>query len=639
MEKKEGELRLVFNVGIAGNRKIDDNEKKIVSLKLKEILRYIKEKADEIKNNSKKIYSNDKPLLRLISSLAEGSDRIAAEIALDEKLGYKLQCPLPMSEEDFKKDFYHKDNPRLTKDSIEEFNKLIRKADSIFQLDFGRNIKPQCYLNAGLTMLEHSDVLIAVWDKNKSKGIGGTGDIVRYAREREIPVIWIDRSKINNKIKNRLKNRFKERHKNSYKQKYDIRRYYNKKLKLSLKVISYLTYAHRYAAWEDRIKKYMEDVLTPQMDSNEKFSQILTCLHNESIAKGKYLRAYSKLYSRFINSVSWTYHKENKSGDYISVVKQVRSVYDKDEASYVKPIIDNYLKADNLAIYFADMYRSAGLLRGIFPFLGAGGLLVATYWNFGSGTGVVKSLGFFLQAVFLLFTVGLSWLNKKLQWHKKFTDYRIIAESLRILIFIMPIGYTSREIRGSCSGFPWYKWYLRNFIRTAGLPDIKINRNQLKKYLQCVIDQFIKGQIVYHKEKAAMYGRINKRLSKLANLFFVLGVCTIGTRAIIYYLIQYGIMPDVFWGINFTYVNGLIITIFTVLGTLLFSVLGQSGFENLQQKNELIKSQLEELDKTKEYIGETYTEISSFILMVGELAINEVSEWRVFVKSKEIKKN
>ncbi len=36
---------------------------------------------------------NELPALRLISPLAEGSDRIAAECAL--RLGYELQCPLP----------------------------------------------------------------------------------------------------------------------------------------------------------------------------------------------------------------------------------------------------------------------------------------------------------------------------------------------------------------------------------------------------------------------------------------------------------------------------------------------------------------------------------------------------------------
>ena len=41
---------------------------------------------------------------------------------------------------------------------------------------------------------DRCDLLIAVWDGQPAQGLGGTGDVVRYAREigREVLVVWPD---------------------------------------------------------------------------------------------------------------------------------------------------------------------------------------------------------------------------------------------------------------------------------------------------------------------------------------------------------------------------------------------------------------------------------------------------------------
>src|SRR5438270_4913411 len=48
-------------------------------------------------------YSPDPPLLRVVSALAEGSDRIVANAAL--RLGFELQCSLPFDVESYQHDF------------------------------------------------------------------------------------------------------------------------------------------------------------------------------------------------------------------------------------------------------------------------------------------------------------------------------------------------------------------------------------------------------------------------------------------------------------------------------------------------------------------------------------------------------
>ena len=44
-------------------------------------------------------------------------------------------------------------------------------------------------------VVEHSDVLVAVWDGDRSRGEGGTADIVAYAADRGHLLLWVRASR------------------------------------------------------------------------------------------------------------------------------------------------------------------------------------------------------------------------------------------------------------------------------------------------------------------------------------------------------------------------------------------------------------------------------------------------------------
>jgi len=48
----------------------------------------------------------------------------------------------------------------------------------------------QGYVAVGKALLDRSDMLIAIWDGEPPQP-GGTGEVVREARERGIPVVWL----------------------------------------------------------------------------------------------------------------------------------------------------------------------------------------------------------------------------------------------------------------------------------------------------------------------------------------------------------------------------------------------------------------------------------------------------------------
>ena len=135
-------------------------------------------------------FSEVPPIVTLISSLAEGADRIAARAALDAgfALDVVLPCPAPIYARTFVDDA-----------SREEFASLSARARATLILPLAGDSAaplderlPATFEAAGLTMLAQSDILVAVWDGKPAEGRGGTGQIVEEAARRGAPVVLID---------------------------------------------------------------------------------------------------------------------------------------------------------------------------------------------------------------------------------------------------------------------------------------------------------------------------------------------------------------------------------------------------------------------------------------------------------------
>jgi hypothetical protein len=119
----------------------------------------------------------------IVSSLAEGSDRIVAYAGI--AAGIKLEAVLPFSRAEYMRDFE-------TKASRVEFEQLLALAANVFELDGAADERPRAYEAAGLFMLANIDVLIAIWDGRSAAGIGGTSEIVSRAMSDGILVVWIE---------------------------------------------------------------------------------------------------------------------------------------------------------------------------------------------------------------------------------------------------------------------------------------------------------------------------------------------------------------------------------------------------------------------------------------------------------------
>jgi hypothetical protein len=129
--------------------------------------------------------ANTASTLVIVSSLAEGSDRIVAAAGL--AAGFALQAVLPFEKAEYERDFE-------TPMSRSEFEELLGRACDVFELDGAADERPRAYEAAGLFMLANIDVLVAIWDGGVAAGIGGTAQIVERAIADGIAVVWIEPS-------------------------------------------------------------------------------------------------------------------------------------------------------------------------------------------------------------------------------------------------------------------------------------------------------------------------------------------------------------------------------------------------------------------------------------------------------------
>lgn len=117
----------------------------------------------------------------VISSLAEGADRLVAEEALARKM--MLVVPLPLAKTLYMQDF-------ATQESREEFTRLLRHTHRLVELPV-QSTRVGSYELAAQYVLENCDVLLAVWDGLAEQGVGGTGSTVRRARQLGVPIAWV----------------------------------------------------------------------------------------------------------------------------------------------------------------------------------------------------------------------------------------------------------------------------------------------------------------------------------------------------------------------------------------------------------------------------------------------------------------
>lgn len=119
------------------------------------------------------------PPLCVVSSLAAGADQLVAHVVLEE--GGGLQAIVPSAGYE----------ATLDADDLHSYEELLTQAAEITRLEFDEPSEA-AYWAAGKEIVARCDLLVAIWDGRPARGLGGTGDVIDYARTsgKDVRVIW-----------------------------------------------------------------------------------------------------------------------------------------------------------------------------------------------------------------------------------------------------------------------------------------------------------------------------------------------------------------------------------------------------------------------------------------------------------------
>jgi hypothetical protein len=153
------EIPLWLRIGVFGHRGISPDHRGLMRA-VGEALAAI----TDIQESMRVEYTHMRIGLAVVSSLAEGADRVLARAILARQAA-RLEVVLPMDRDDYSSDFH-------LPGSRDDFDDLMHKGT--VDIVGSAKSRKHAYESAGQAVVDRSDVVVAVWDGKHARGRGGT---------------------------------------------------------------------------------------------------------------------------------------------------------------------------------------------------------------------------------------------------------------------------------------------------------------------------------------------------------------------------------------------------------------------------------------------------------------------------------
>jgi len=356
--------------------------------------------------------------------------------------------------------------------SRRELEQLLDRATtvSILPRAASRDIQGLAYASAGEQLISRCDVLIALWDGRPPRGRGGTAEMLLSAAARGKPCIWISaegQPEVDDNLERRTAADF------------------------------YRVVATRVAALPDPDADLREPTLAPLHDAFGALDDFNSAL----LPRGYEPRLEEQLGSRGQDS-EW--------------------------------VTSAFLRASLLAArnrrWFDWSARAVALLA-----TAAGICLAISLTDFGR-----ESDWWAWAEAGCLVAVGLGVIAiHRMRWHRRWLCYRLLAERLRSAYYLAPTGVDFRRSAGFEAVFVERRseeWLLRSFEEVWDRrPQATTNREpsagEVEKLKRRLADEWIAGQIAYHRGKARHHARWDRILTYAAIGLFVLTILVAAAHA------------------------------------------------------------------------------------------------------------
>jgi hypothetical protein len=128
-------------------------------------------------------------LVVVMTALAEGADRLVAEEALALAMPVSVVLPMPRAlyEQDFETDESKRDFARLCDAAIDLFELPLTPGNTASSIEGAGPGRSRQYAQLGVFLCAHCHVLMALWDGKESDQLGGTSQVVHFHHDDVMP--------------------------------------------------------------------------------------------------------------------------------------------------------------------------------------------------------------------------------------------------------------------------------------------------------------------------------------------------------------------------------------------------------------------------------------------------------------------
>jgi hypothetical protein len=651
--------RIAFRVGVVGHRpdRLPTSEagRTAIERQVCAVLEAVRHAVTEFSGTDEaKLYADAPPLLRAVSPLAEGADRTFAAAALDQ--GYELCVPMPFARAEYEKDF-------ASPGSVDAFHGLIDRARretalTIFELHQTRVVDEDDvgipYGAAGRLVVNQSDLLIAIWDGDKARGKGGTVATMREAVGFRVPVLRIDAREpygfsliqSNDNIDSCIRSRCIAHALDAAELRVTISEIVRGEIALPRTRIE-----PKQPSRLSRLFGFLKRS-KPTSPHRDQLESAEARRHANNYFDEKHPRInigfWWKLFRDVIGGV-----RPGKPRIWVEdFVKGVRKQWpaEPNDPSHTKMagwvnarLRTHYAWADGLADHYADAHRSGFLWTSLLAAT-AVFLALAPIVQFGfpipEAHSGVEAIYILLEALTLglLFTIILR--GRIRRWHERWLEYRMLAEWVRQLRFVIPMGGARPLMRTPAHlavyGDPqhsWAYWHVRAIARETGIPNAEADSDYVSDCLD-FLARTVGDQFGFHAKSKDRSERIHHWLHFATAVLVGFTIASVVFHLAITLRPQ---LPHLLFGLS-PYGALLIFSAgFPALSAALANIDNQGEFARLSKRSrsmadafKLYRKEVKGLtDRLTNGAPPTMAEVTLLASRVATSMVEEVVDWRI----------
>jgi hypothetical protein len=596
---------LCLRVGVTGHRvppKLPTESEAPLRARVDRILTTIVETAHSPDNRFPWERSDTRPgKFVLVSSLAEGSDRLVAEAGL--AAGYTLEAVLPLTRAEFTRDF-------ATPESRGAFERLLGSTSSVFELDGAPDERMRAYQAAGFIMLSNVDLLIAIWDGQEAAGAGGTAQIVSRAIADGIPVIRLDPQR-------------PDEMQISWPQPGDLPPAH-----------SYNQQSHNFrSADEATLALVVQGILAVPYEAVTRLQQYLS----EKERRWNFCLWYPLLLLIFVvrRPSLADFRLPAALADTLAQWQKFFSMLPPDKAQ--RPALETillpaYSAADHLGVFYSLVYRSTYIFNFFFAALAVALALCGIFVPVGVKIYLVSA------ELVIIFAILVSWyLGQRRRWHRRWLEYRRLAECLRHMRILAPLGAEGPISRPSLDfdGQDWVNWYAWSLRRLIPLPNRVADHTYLKAICRAVRLVEIADQAAYHVESAHTLAMLDRRMHHVGQILFAItgALCAFFVVLFCLHALPAADEPyhDLVLGL-FTFLTALLPTFGAALG----AVHAQGDFKTRSEQSKRTASRLDAINQTLDEEALDFARLADRVQKASDIMMVDLEEWQIVFRTRPL---